>query len=89
MAAARGKAAVGDEVFRSEYLGGVLAAAEGVDGEIVGDGVAELEGDDVGVDAAHAGATAQDEGVSVIAVGAQDVGQDEADGQLLSHERPP
>ena len=67
------------EVPRGEHLGGVLAAAHGV--EIAGVRHLVVEGDahDLGVVPAPAQPLPQDQRVAVVAVRAHDVGQDEAD----------
>ena len=63
-AAVRGGAretTVGDEMFCGEHLRAVFAAAERVCGEVGGDGFAQLDGQNLCVDIAHACAPAQDE----------------------------
>ena len=64
-----------------EGLGDVLATADGVDVQGLGHAVVEGDAVDLGGDAAHPGALAQDEGIAVVTIGAQDVRQDEADVQ--------
>ena len=56
-------------------LRGIFTAAEGVDIQRLGHGLAQADGVNLRLEAAHAGALAQDEGVAVVAVGTEDVGK--------------
>ena len=58
------------EVFCCEDLCGVFAAADAVEVQVGGHGFAKFDGHDLRVNAALAGASPQDQGVAVVAVGA-------------------
>ena len=73
-------ATVGNEMLRSNCLGDVFATAYGIDIQAAGHCVAKLDWHNVGVDAPAAGALTQHQGVAVVAVSAQYIGQDQADG---------
>ena len=62
-------------MVRSQDLRGVFTAAEGVDIQCLRHGFAQADGVNLCLEAAHAGALAQDEGVAVVAVGTEDVGK--------------
>ncbi len=70
--------------------GPVLAPADDVDVAVVGDGVAGADVDDLGLDAAPPGALGEHHGVAVVAVGAEQVGEEPDDAQrsVERHRRP-
>ena len=74
-----GKPAVGNQMLGGKDLCGVFTAADAVEVEGIRHGFAELDRMNRGINAAHAGALAQNQGVAVVAVGAEDIGQDESD----------
>ena len=84
-----GQAGGGAELVGRERLGRVLSPAQGVDVEAVGDLLGQPDVDDLGVDAAPAGAFGQDQGVARVPVGAQDLGHEDADSQRGNTHRLP
>ena len=58
------------EMFCGEDLCGVFATADAVEVQVGGHGFAKFDGHDLRVNAALAGASPQDQGVAVVAVGA-------------------
>ena len=64
-----------------EHLRGILAAADGVNIEVLRDGFTQADAVNLGGVTAHAGALAQHEGIAVVAVGAQHVRQNQSNVQ--------
>ena len=75
-------AAVGNQMLHRDGLRDVLAAADGVNIQVGGYGIAQLDWDDLGVNPTHPRALPQHQRISIIAVGAQHVREDQADRQL-------
>ena len=89
---ARLLAEFGGEPRGGDDLGGILAAADGVDVAVVGDGVVKPDPLDLSAHPAHPRALAQHQRVAVIAVGAQHVRQDKPNAHASrrsNHGNPP
>ena len=84
-----GEARGAAELVSSERLSGILATAKRVNVEAVGDLLGEPNVDDLGVDAAPAGALGEDQGIPAIAVGTQHLGHEDADSQRGGAHRVP
>ncbi len=79
----------GPQLAGGERLGGVLAAAHDVDLAAAGDGLAGVDVDHLGGDVAPSQSLGQDGGVPTVAVGAEQLGIEQADGDGISHPVPP
>ena len=79
------QATVGAQVFGGQQLGDVLPATQGVDVQRLRDGLPVADGVDLGGDAAQAGALPQHERVAVVAVGAEHVGEHQANVELCHY----
>src|SRR5699024_6768440 len=76
---------VGAQVLRGQQLGDVLPATQGVDVQRLRDSLPVADGVDLGGDAAQAGALPQHERVAVVAVGAEHVGEHQANVELCHY----
>ena len=72
-------AAVVNQVLHRDGLRDVLAATDGVNVQVGGYGIAQLNRDDLGVNPTHPRALPQHQRISIIAVGAQHVREDQTD----------
>ena len=77
------------ELVGRERLSSVFSPAQGVDIEAIGDFLGQTDMDDLGVDAAPAGAFGQDQGVARVPVGAQNLGHEDTDSQCGNAHRLP
>ena len=77
------------ELVGCKRLGGVLAASESVDVQAVRDFLGQADMNDLGVDAAPAGALGEDQRVTAVPIGAQDLGHKDADSQRGGAHRVP
>ena len=77
------------ELVGRERLGGVLAASERVDVQAVRNLLGQADMNDLGVDAAPAGTLGEDQSITAVAVGTQDLGHEDADSQRGGAHRVP
>ena len=84
-----GEARGAAELVGSERLSGIFATAKRVNVEAVGDFIGQPHVDDLGVDAAPAGAFGENQRIAAVTVGTQHLGHEDADSQRGGAHRVP
>ena len=77
------------EFVGRECLSGIFTTSESVNVQAVRDLLGQADVDDLGINAAPAGTLGEDQRVAAVAVGAQDLGHEDADSQHGGAHRVP